>query len=289
MMAKNNIWGFKTQLDDGKYHNPTLGMKWPGYADSKDHPFLKIDSDTYPTDEWCFGDNKENLEKNLEKAPADWKYRTKKIHYKLNKSGYRTYKWSDIDWKSSIIILGDSNTFGLALGEDETLSYFLEGNTNRPVVNLGFPGGSNEIILYNSSVVLEKFETPYAVVVNWSTLDRFRYYHKFSYADIGPWNNNVDGQASNTVIDDVNVSDLYGLVSYDRYNSWMRNFYLSKICSAMWKERTKYVSFSFFNETAHVMRTDGWIETKDKARDLIHPGSETMEEAANWISAMLEK
>jgi hypothetical protein len=288
-MPKGTIWGFKKQLSDGKYHNPIIGTDWPGYAESDEHPFLTIDTNTYPSNEWCFGDNQENLEKNLKTAPQDWKYRTKKIYYKLNNSGYRTYEWNQIDWKNSIVLLGCSNTFGISVGEDETISYFLEANTNRQVVNLGYPGGSNDIILYNSSVIIEKFEDPYAVIVNWSTLDRFRYYHKFNYVDIGPWNNNIDGQTPNTIIDDVNVSDLYGLISADRYNSWMRNFSISKACSSMWKGRSKYITFSFFNESAHAMRADTFLKFVDRGRDLIHPGSESMEEAANWICSMLEK
>lgn len=277
-------WDFKTKLSDEKYHNPNIGMDWPGYAESKEHPFLTIHSKTYPTNEWCFGDNQENFEKNLKIAPPDWKYRTKKIYYNLNSSGYRTYEWNQIDWKNSIVILGDSNTFGISLAEDEIISYFLEAKINRQVVNLGYPGGSNDAILYNSSVILERFEAPYAVIVNWSTLDRFRYYHKMSYADIGPWH--IDDKL---IIDDVNVTDLYFLMTADRCNSWMRNFALAKICSSMWKDRSRYLTLSFFDESAHAMRADTVIKFTDRARDLMHPGSDSMEEAANWICSMLEK
>lgn len=282
------VWGFKKKFNDGKFH-----LDWtfpiPGYAESVDHPFLKISSKTYPTNEWCFGDNKENYEACLKKAPPDWKYRTKKIYYNLNSSGYRTYEWNDIDWKEAIVLLGCSNTFGMAVAEDETISYFLEALTQRQVVNLGYPSGSNDTIVNNLSTVFEKFGTPYAVVINWSCLDRFRYYHKFEYIDVGVWNNPVDGMSPKTVQDNVDISELYQLQAMDQYNLWMKGYYLSKHALAMCKGRTKYVTFSYFGESALWMRADGLINFKGNARDMIHPGDKEHKEAAEFIYERLQQ
>lgn len=280
-------WGFIGQFQDNQYK-----MQWnepiPGYANHPEHPFLKISSQTYPSNEWCFGDNEVALQSNLKKTPEDWKYRTKKIYYNLNGSGYRTREWRDINWSESIVILGCSNTFGIAVAEDETIAYYLEDLTKRPVINLGYPSASNDTILNNSSILFEKFGIPYAVVINWSTLDRFRYYHRFNYLDIGSWNNKVSGISPITIQDNVDVSELYQLQAMDQYHLWMRNYFLSKSANATWRGRTRYVTLSNFKESAYWMRADGWIKITNSARDLIHPGSEDHLKAAMFINEKLQ-
>jgi hypothetical protein len=228
-------------LDDGKFNADIVipkfsgtGDYWPplfpGYIDNPIHPFtasssLHSKSAAVGSNEWCIGESPEQFEENKKKMPADWKYANKKIHYNVNASGFRTKNWKDIDWKESVVILGDSCTFGVGLAEDETISYVLEKNLNRPVINLGIPGCSNHQILNNCSTIINKFDIPYGVVINWSTSDRFRYYYKTGYHDVGPW----DADNKGDPIDRVNMSKLYQLTYFDRYNEMCSAYYISRV------------------------------------------------------------
>jgi hypothetical protein len=271
-----------SSFNDGKYNQSFVPIKFPGYLNNEDHPFTYCHALTYSDNgeisyNWSRSDSPDLFKKNLLTASSDWRYRTQQVVYKKNKSGYRTYEWENIDWKNSIVIIGCSNTYGVGLDETETISYKLEHLTGRMVVNLGYPSGSNDLILQNSVSLLEKFPIPYALVFNWTTTDRFRYFYRQGYHDLGPWNN-ADLHQNN-----VNLHKLYTLSVYDEYNLLVKNYNIGKTAKVLWQDKTKYITLSYFGQAAHYMRADKFFEIDNGARDMIHPGHENSQQVAEYI------
>lgn len=290
----------RATLDDGKFNAELVppmysGTKdywppaFPGYIDNEEHPFgysssLYLDNGV-PNKNWSIGESPQLFEENKKKMSGDWKYLTKKVEYNVNASGYRTRNWKDINWKGSIVIFGDSCTFGSGLAEDETISAVLERKLGRPVINMGAPGCSNHQIVNNCSTLINKFDVPCAVIINWSTSDRFRYYYKNGYHDVGPWDSNNAGEP----IDGVDISKLWLSTYMDRYNELCTTYYLSRTAEALWKNRTKYITISYFDYIAHYTRADQFFKIKNTARDLVHPGYENSLEVAEYLKCKLQE
>jgi hypothetical protein len=288
----------KESLEDECYEIPRIGpaldredphpILWPEYIENPLHPFtfcssLTIKVNNEISNNFSGSDDYENFLNNLRKQPFDWHYRTKQIVYNVNNSGYRTREWDDIDWKESIILLGDSCTFGIGLAEDETISHFLSKLTGRNVVNLGFPAGSNQLIVNNLATLINKFPIPYGIVVNWSTTDRLRIYAKHGYYEIGPWDQ------KNTDIEGIQTTELYKNLFINEYNTMGMNYYIGSIAKALAKDRTRYISISYFPDSAHYTRSEKFFRIDNQARDLIHPGRNNSLEVAEYIKNRLNR
>lgn len=285
-------WNTINHFNDSNFNwqNSKETARLPGYVNDNSHPFTYCNSMTNvnpvtgaPNIKHCMGDGPELFNKNLGRMPKDWKYRTKHVEYKVNSSGYRTREWNEIDWKNSIVIFGCSCTFGVGLNEDETISFHLEQTLGRPVINLGYPSGSNNLILNNAVTCLEKYGIPWGVVVNWTTTDRFRFYGKNNYVDLGPWNSPDN---KHIIENDVNLNELWMNFYFDTYNENASNYYIGRTMAALWKDRTRYCSISYFEQAAHMMRAEKffYIYPDDRARDVIHPGERNSIEIANYIT-----
>lgn len=217
-------------------------------------------------DEYSNTDSITSLQESLKKMPPDWKYRNKKVTYKLNSNGFRTYEWKDVNWKDAIVLIGCSNTFGVGVSDDETIAYELEQLTGRQVVNLGIPSASNELLLHTAALLLERFDRPHAIAVNWTACDRFRYFEFEGYWQIGLWNAfNVTGKREETLL------KLYQYRNTDIYNENMLTYYTAKSFKQLCKDRVPLVEFSYFPAAARFARSTYFKFTCD-ARDLIHPG-----------------
>ena len=268
----------KTELSNSKFTLIQAKVPFPGYIDNSDHPFGYCNALTNDSIDWASSDSPAEFEKNLKHMPSDWKYRTQSVTYKVNASGYRTEEWNDIDWKNSIVILGCSCTFGVGLSEHETISSVLCKLTGRQVINLGVPGGSNELILHNASMLFERFGTPYGVVVNWTTTDRMRYFQRHTVVDVGPWDEHNHND---------NLHKLYNSMVGNEYNLQMRNYFISRAMNAIWQGRTNYISLSYFDVSAHYMIADAVFTIDNEARDCNHPGYNNSITVAKYIKDRL--
>lgn len=234
---------------------------------------------------FCGTDSKEAYEKNLKIMPNDWRYRDKKIIYEVNKYGYRTDEWENINWKDSIVIFGCSYTFGVGLAEDETISYYLGELTGKKVINLGVGGGSNELSLMNCTHMINNFGFPEAIVFNWTFLDRFIYLSKHNNAlNVGSWifSNGHKGERENLNI----MKNLYNNRIKNAIYLKNINFNYKLILKAMLKNRCKFVDFSFLTEVANSLNCY-LVEIKSLARDLRHSGHIDALEAAKYIYSEL--
>lgn len=95
--------------------------------------------------------------------------------YQLNAQGYRCPEFHTVDWTQSVVLLGCSQVFGVAIPEEHTLASQLNLRLGVPVINLGIPGASNGSI---SRISVELHRTgvrPAAIVIGWT--EHTRYYH----------------------------------------------------------------------------------------------------------------
>lgn len=271
-------------VNDGNYNKEDITTPFPGYVLNEKYPFSFVNASKELLNgrEYLNSEEYSDYRKNCKTQPSDWKYRKKEVKYTVNSSGYRTYEWHDIDWKESIVILGCSCTFGVGISDEETIAHKLEKLTGRQVVNLGVPAGSNSLILNNVSQLLKKFKMPWSVIINWTTLDRFRFYYESGYHDAGPWdylNKTIFSHDKNRV----DVSKLWNLSVKNETNLAINSYYLSLYADAMLDNYTNYIKVSFFEDTAHFTRSHKWFEIDNEARDLIHPGEKNSEQVANYI------
>jgi hypothetical protein len=133
-------------------------------------------------------DSQATFKKNMETQPKDWKYLNQPVFYKLNKWWFRCKDFSSYDWDNSILIVGETNLFGVGLDESDTFAAQLEAKIGVPCINLSGVGYSNAMIAENLSLILNDVK-PRAVVVGWSPFDRWAYVHHLSNAWIIQYKN----------------------------------------------------------------------------------------------------
>jgi len=284
-------------LEDNKYniefpvkpHRPETMVPFPGYIENSEHPFTfccdVTSNQRYNGNIYRYSgtDSRLTFKKNLRKQPKTWKYRKKDVTYKLNNSGYRTYEWDDIDWKNAIVIFGCSCTYGVGLAENETISHYIEKYTGRQTVNLGFPGGSNNLILDNAAKMVNDFDMPYTVILNWTCADRFRYYHEDGYHDAGAWDSLTKKYVPQNSKWSIDINDYWKKTFYNPTNELVKSHQLSKYADAIFNNKTNYIKISFFQLAAHATRSDDCFKISNNARDLLHPGEDNSIEIAKYI------
>lgn len=270
--------------DDWTVWVPPQINKIPEYISNPDAPFeitlhrLNPENGKIP-DLFSNTDDEKKFKENLKKQPSTWHYRQKKVEYRLNSNGFRTYEWNDVDWKNAIVVFGCSNMFGVGVAEDETFTAQLEKLTGRQVVNLGIPGGSNELILHMTGLLIKKFEIPYAAIINWTTPDRTRYFTFDKEFFIGPWSEfMVDKAIRNSVI----MKQLFIHRNFDVYNEVMHTHFHAITAESIFKDRSKYISLTNFGSVAKYANVHGFFKIDNGARDLLHPGRNVFERMAKF-------
>lgn len=268
------------------YNDPNKNYEnqsFPDYIENKDHPFFEVKCSIRDnSNKFSSTDTYERFQLNLLKRPNDWHYRTKEIVYNINNSGYRTQEWNDIDWKESIVILGCSCTYGVGLAEDETISHNVEKLTGRPTINLGVPGISNQAIVQNLSILINNFPTPYAVIINWTGPDRFRYFFNDMIYDGGAWDLN-----NTSLHNGLDFRDLYLKNCHKESNIVVMNYFNSSIAKSIVKDKSKYINFSFFSTSASYTKSEIFFPYAATSRDLIHPGRESAIQVSKYIKQRL--
>jgi len=221
-------------------------------------------------------DSNELYQTNLKTKSKDWEYRNKSVRYTLNKHSYRTKQFADIDWAESIVIFGCSAVFGVGVDDADTISSQLSTLINRPVINMGVGGSSITYALHNSIILSANYPTPKAVVHLWTGYDRTVYYDRKDVTFYGPWN--------------ITPHNYIGHWTKSKEHGETHALLASLTSKQLWKD-TEYYEASYFQETANVIGCDDLgsplPEISDKARDDIHPGSQTIRLVAERIAENL--
>lgn len=264
---------------------------WPWYVkERKDCPFLKVRNIKFDKRvNFYQGDSESAWRKNRKRLGTEWYYYDTPVQYTLNSDGFRTYEWNDINWKDSIVILGCSNTFGIAVDDSDTISAQLEKMSGRQVVNLGFPGGSNQYITYLLTQIYRQFDSPTHIVCNYSTIDRNMYFHETGVYHAGPWGMNDKSRipSASESLYRIRSKDHYFNNFYNPINAIMQAHSYAETNKALCKDRSKLLEVSYFPDAAYAARVDYFHPIETQARDLGHPGRDCHKDIAEWINEQL--
>lgn len=251
-----------------KCRNPLNLIKIVEFPEYFDLPnFFPFNMITYDSNKFANYDSPELFSTNQQKKSKFWHYNSKEIVYNVNSNGYRTKDWKDIDWKESIVIFGCSNTVGIGLAEDETISSQLSLLCQRPVINMGVPASSIEFSFYNSVILSECYPTPYAVVQLWTTIDRCIHFQDLHAENCGIW------KPDNSYFKEFIKNEFHPV---------MQAKFISLASKNLWKDRCKYYSASFFDHTSYYLECD-YIKSDNQARDDLHPGRNSAKQMAFLI------
>jgi len=215
-------------------------------------------------------DNPKSFKRLLKKMPDDWHYRNKEIYYAVNSRGYRTYEFDKVNWKEAIVLFGCSMVAGVGVADDETISYYLEQLSGRPVVNLGVPGSGLDFNLYNNFLLKRNYPTPYAVVNIYSNLNRMVCFQNNQPEMHGLWS----------------LED--GYVGYMQHseNPVVRSLLNCEQVKHLWKDTRTYYA-TWFHDTSEYIGVDK-LEFTNTARDLAHCGLESNKANAQLIYTQIK-
>jgi hypothetical protein len=240
--------------------------------------------DTDPNREYivyfCGDDSKTNFEKHLKTLPEGWYYRNHDVKYTLNSFGYRTKPFDTINWEESIVIFGCSTVFGIGVTDEHTIPYFLEQISGRPVVNMGIPGSSNQLITHNNVILSDsKYPIPKVVINSWTGLTRYVLYEKEFVKCMGSWSKDIDNNYKPSTFE-----TSHNLIPFNLMNI--------KTSRNIWRNKTIYRDYCAWPSIEDIIRTIDsdiklmnlhdnlkWDEMKDAntgihyARDINHLGS----------------
>lgn len=237
--------------------------------------FLSIYADI--SESWSGTDRPDRYEQNLKIKPENWRWRDQTIRYTLNSQHYRCPEWTEIDWKSSILIFGCSHVFGVGVNDTDTISHQLSQILAKPVINLGVPG-SSILFSFNNALQYLVGNRPYpAAVINlWTDMSRTMTYQHRVIRSHGQWNA-VQGD------------------EFDYYNKYSTNpkvhaLQLEQASKLLWK-KTHYCSASLFTDTAKTLSIQDLsplCDLDDRARDDLHFGPETYSHIAEHLADKLK-
>lgn len=262
------------------------------FRNQKEFPFVYnyttncLDDNNQIDLRWCCGDMPEEYEEQLKKQPKDWFWRDREVRYMCNWNGYRARDWEDYDWSESIVVLGCSMAYGVGVSNEHTFCHHLSKMMGRDVINLGVPAGSNELILSNLQRLIEHFDTPWAIVIAWTTVDRDCAYTHNSIDKMGPWNY-FSPRPRDSFIDSDYVDDKkYYEVNFleNPYQSLGRYINTINITKTLAKSTgTRFVNFTWWENNAALADADFTAWFLDRARDDCHAGTESHEALSKQI------
>lgn len=224
-------------------------------------------------------DSEELYFENLRKKPIDWKYRYKKVRYKLNSDHYRTVEFKLIPWSECVVIFGCSNVFGIGVSLDETVSAQFTKITGIPAINMGVPGSSPQFSLYNSAILKNNYPKPKAVVFAWTSAHRCSLFlnpphtkKEFYTENCGLWNDDPSGLGE----------------AWNKFDS-NANIHLQMtrlVAKQLWHD-VKYADYTTFVQNKKYIPDCKFITQVDDARDDSHPGEKTNQIISRYLADSL--
>jgi hypothetical protein len=214
-------------------------------------------------------DSQKMYEDNLKSQPDNWYYRTNKVYYNFNSKGYRAKEFDQIDWNNSIVLFGCSNTLGIGLEESNTIASKIELKTGIPTINMGISGASMFRSFNDSLILAENNYKPKAVVNIWTQHMRTTLYRKRDILNIGLWNQD-------------SAEGLGKLWFKDETNPKVHSLFIKMAAKQVWQTKAKYFECSFFESTANLLSCPV-LDIVDSSRDLMHPGIDSADKAADNI------
>lgn len=215
-------------------------------------------------------------QKNLESQSPNWPWRDKEITYSYNTQGYRAKEWSDYNWNDVIIIFGCSTVFGTGVSFEQTVSEQLSQRIHIPVVNLG-RAGSGVMFQWANTINLRKAKiSPKAVIYLWPDPSRCLEFSDRSGLITNSWGSWDYKKNFGT-----------SWILHDTHGKCYRDYVIEN-CNMLWTCPVYHFS-RWPKDTFSQVLTDQihfLPPGDDKARDLQHPGPETL---SSWADSIYDK
>jgi len=217
---------------------------------------------------WSPGDSEElylnNLKTNYDKL-KDNGWINHSFTYKYNSHGFRC---NEFDASPSIVALGCSNTMGTGLPIEHTWSYILAENLNLTCFNLGVGGGANDTSFRLAYIWLELIKPK--IVVLWNPHpDRIELLDETKNYTYQPINPDIRMPGSDWYKHWVSTSDNGEL------NKIKNSYAIAQLC--------KRLGIKFFSKEQILTEDFPYVLGNDRARDLLHSGSQSNLNIANCI------
>jgi len=182
------------------------------------------------------------------------------IEYKTNKYNYRC-SHENIDNSDYMIALGCSHTFGAGLHKEHRYSDLLESEYDCKVFNLGYPGGSQNLIKDNLlHLISSGCRLPKVAIIQWPAEARLY----FGYQGMNWHTKNTNKTLS------LESMEYYSKIAREHVY-WMLDEYAIPFIEFQW----------FASKFSHP------IFDLDKARDLDHPGIDSHEAVFKWCKEQI--
>ena len=241
---------------------------------------------------WYGSDNEAEFQKNTKKLPdvmAVWQGQT--ISYILNGQGFRAPEFHDVDWASSVVMLGCSYVFGEGLDSTQCLTHQLSEIIGRPVINLGIPGSGSDLIFYNGIALQRKYPQTQQIIIVWPGADRLTKFTDQGANNYGIWDCDPQMPGYNTDWNRIYVA----MNAKSEHRAHVIKMY-SWALQSIWGDRLR--EFTWVYETAdHIgcellnQSRSSWDDSDsnscDRARDLLHPGPDWHRAWAKQIAKSL--
>ena len=212
-------------------------------------------------------DSEESFQKNLEELGPSWFWAKRSIYYQLNKQGYRCSQWDQIDWSSSILFFGCSQTFGVGLPVEMTIPYLVEQSLGISCINLARMGSScmfqwaNTVRLYSAGI------RPRAVVYVWPDYNRVTSFNSDPMVlSVGTWREGHE------------------FMPWVLHPHQGREFFRHVVLTVdnIWDCPIIHTTFTV--ENLEIIPKAVCFVHEDKARDLVHPGPKSTQLLADHVS-----
>jgi hypothetical protein len=209
---------------------------------------------------WCGSDTEELYKANLERRPPGWVWENRPVEYRWNQEGYRCLDWADVDWPNTHAVMGCSHVTGVGVDEKDTITHQLAQQLGEPTVNLGYAGGSCQVIMYNTMRLIELGWLPKTVTIVIPELTRMTYF---------------DEGAPNSLIPHLLNGRHDGILKF--YEYWVRAPHHAELyarmaimgAEALWKTKNVPVIMRHWHHDPKEMQMAPYFDAvKDHARDL---------------------
>jgi hypothetical protein len=230
-----------------------------------------LNPNEFPKGIQCFigTDSKKLFIDNFKTQPADWEWKTRSITYNNNSQGYRCAEFDQIDWDSSILLFGCSMAYGIGMDYERTIGQQLSRLLAAPVVNLARTGTSYTFNWINSIQLCAAGVRPRAVVYIWPDSYRSSRFYSEDPLQVqhrGVWN--YDGKE---------LADQ----GYPLHHQHMAH-YQSLSLQHMWS--CPVTQWTWVTEEQMPLVKQLPQCAQGHARDLMHPGAETLTTYAETIA-----
>ncbi len=164
-------------------------------------------------------------------------------------------------WNYSIVLFGDSTTYGQGLEEEDRLHNIID--TVYPVINTAYIAESNEHIFKKFIDAVYKHGLPRAVIVGYSSPFREALVENNTIKSVGHWNK----------------PDMDKETMLSRTGDIIKSIRLmTKNSPCILKEWTVFIQSDYYREQGVYN-----LPFEDYAKDGKHPGPKTIRTLSNWI------